>query len=103
MKNDLKEKFNHKIKKTKNRKYDFDTISGEKLDTVYFPNEFGEKYFLLPLVKAMFSEFIFFKSFKVFFLFLLNLSNLLTLFKLFAASMIGRYPVQRHKFPEIES
>ena len=44
MKNDLKEKFNHKIKKTKNRKYDFDTISGEKLDTVYFPNEFGEKY-----------------------------------------------------------
>ncbi len=44
MKNDLKEKFNHKLKKTKNRKYDFDTISGEKLDTVYFPSEFGEKY-----------------------------------------------------------
>ena len=44
MKNDLKEKFNHKLKKTKNRKYDFDTISGEKLDTVYFPNEFDEKY-----------------------------------------------------------
>ena len=44
MKNDLKEKFNYKLKKTKNRNYDFDTISGEKLDTVYFPDEFSEKY-----------------------------------------------------------
>ena len=63
----------------------------------------GEKYFLFSLATTMFFEFIFFKRPIIFFLFLLNLSILLILFKLFAASTIGLYPVQRHKFPEIES
>jgi len=44
MKNKLKEKFNHKIKSFKNREYDFDTISGDKLDTTYFPNDFSREY-----------------------------------------------------------